>query len=75
MKLRNLLEDVNDVNQQAPKKKLSEIMINFKSIIERYEKDGEIHKDDQSKMETLKDMITHMVKEEDRRSEWVWKIR
>jgi hypothetical protein len=69
MKLRNLLEDVNDVNQQAPKKKLSEIMINFKSIIERYEKDGEIHKDDQSKMETLKDMITHMVKEEDRRSE------
>ena len=39
------------------------------SIIERYEINGEVHKDDQSKMETLKDMISHMIKQEDRRNE------
>ncbi len=65
MKLRNLLES-EEITQ---KKKLSEIMKNFKSIIERYEINGEVHKDDQSKMETLKDMISHMIKEEARRNE------
>lgn len=65
MKLRNLLES----EEITKKKKLSEIMKNFKSIIERYEINGQVHKDDQSKMETLKDMISHMIKQEDKRNE------
>jgi len=65
MNLRDLIES-EEITQ---KKKLSEIMKNFKSIIERYEINGEVHKDDQSKMETLKDMISHMIKQEDKRNE------
>lgn len=65
MTLRSLLES-EDITK---KKKLSEIMKNFKSIIERYEINGEVHKDDQSKMETLKDMISHMIKVEENRNE------
>ena len=42
---------------------------NFKAIIERYEINGQVHKADQSKMETLKDMISHMIKQEDKRNE------
>ena len=67
MKLKYFLES-EDTNN-PPKQKLSEIMKDFKSVIERYERDGEIHRDDRAKIETLKDMISHMVKVQQRREE------
>ena len=67
MKIGDLLKEVGESKQPIQKKKLTEIMKNFKDVIERYERDGMIHKNDRDKIETLKDMVTHLVKEEDKR--------
>jgi len=35
-------------------------------VIERFEKSGEIHKDDKDRVETFKDFIQNMVKDDER---------
>jgi len=73
MKVRELLENLENeksgVKTPINKQTLSDVMKNFHSVIERYEESGKIHKDDITQMETLKDMIKHMIKMDDRRNE------
>ena len=70
MKLRNLLEEADEgINTKQQEVSLATKMKEFYGVIARYERDGKIHKDDKQKIETLKDFITDMVKQEARRNE------
>jgi len=67
MTLINLIEDIQELKEP---KKISLVgkMKEFYGVIARYERDGEIHRDDRAKIETLKDFIQDMVKQDDRRN-------
>jgi len=69
MKLRNLLVETDEEMKVKKEVSLATKMKEFYGVIARYERDGKIHKDDKQKIETLKDFITDMVKQEARRNE------
>ena len=65
MKVRNLLEEIEELKSSLPKDKKAHLRDKLKgmwSVIERFEKNGEIHKDDRAKIETFKDFIRDFVK-------------
>ena len=70
MILRDLLEEENTeelTNTPKDKKvKLRNKLKNMWDVIERFEKSGEIHKDDKDRVETFKDFIQNMVKDDER---------
>lgn len=69
MKLKNLLQESDVTNQKLPKDKKEKLRNKLKdmwSVIEHFEKTGEIHKDDKAKIETFKDFIQDMVKDNER---------
>ena len=70
MILRDLLEEENTeelINTPKDKKvKLRNKLKNMWDVIERFEKSGEIHKDDKDRVETFKDFIQNMVKDDER---------
>lgn len=63
------LKDFITENDEKKEVSLTVKMKQFYSVIDRYERDGKIHKDDKAKIETLKDFITDMVKQSNRRNE------
>jgi len=67
MRLRNLLVETDEKETVPKKVSLATKMKEFYGVIARYERDGKIHKDDKAKIDTLKDFITDMVKQDDRR--------
>lgn len=70
MRLRHLLEEENTeelTNTPTDKKiKLRKKLKDMWDVIERFEKSGEIHKDDKDRVETFKDFIQSMVKNDGR---------
>lgn len=69
MKVKDLMRESEISNEKLPqdkKKKLRNKLKDIWSVIEHFEKTGEIHKDDQAKMETFKDFIKDMVKDDER---------
>lgn len=70
MILRDLLEEENTeelTNTPKDKKvKLRNKLKDMWNVIERFEKSGEIHKDDKDRVETFKDFIQNMVKDDER---------
>ena len=70
MILRDLLEEKNTeelTNTPKDKKvKLRNKLKDMWNVIERFEKSGEIHKDDKDRVETFKDFIQNMVKDDER---------
>lgn len=70
MRLRHLLEEDNIeelTNTPTDKKiKLRKKLKDMWDVIERFEKSGEIHKDDKDRVETFKDFIQSMVKNDGR---------
>ena len=69
MRLRNLLVESEEAVKVKKEVSLAVKMKEFYGVIERYERDGTVHKDDRQKVETLKDFITDMVKQADRRTD------
>ena len=69
MKLRNLLVETDEEKQGQIEVSLSVKMKQFYSVLIRYELAKKIHPDDKAKIETLKDFITDMVKQSERRNE------
>lgn len=67
MKLRNLLAEADEKMNTQQEVSLTTKMKEFYGCIARYERDGKIHKNDKQKVETLKDFITDMVKQDSRR--------
>ena len=69
MKLRDFLTE-NDEQMKVKKEvSLAVKMKEFYGVIARYERDGKVHRDDKSKIDTLKDFIQDMVKQDDRRED------
>jgi len=70
MRLRDLLEEENiEELTNTPKDKKVKLRNKLKDmwdVIERFEKKGEIHKDDKDRVETFKDFIQNMVKDDER---------
>ena len=69
MKVKDLMRESEVSNEKFPqdkKKKLRNKLKDIWSVIEHFEKTGEIHKDDQPKIETFKDFIKDMVKDDER---------
>ncbi len=65
MRVRNLMEEIEEVKSSLPKDKKTHLRDKLKgmwSVIERFEKNDEIHKDDRAKVETFKDFIRDFVK-------------
>ena len=69
MKLRNLLVETDEEMKGQTEVSLAVKMKQFYSVIARYERDGKIHREDKQKIETLKDFITDMLKQTDRRND------
>ena len=69
MRLRNLLVETDEEMKGQTEVSLAVKMKQFYSVIIRYERDGKVHRDDKQKIETLKDFITAMVKQADRRTD------
>lgn len=69
MRVKDLLKE-SDLSDQQPKDKKDKLRNELKkiwSVIERFEKTGEIHRDDKPKMDTFKDFIKDMVKDDENR--------
>ena len=68
MKVRDLCEEVeNKEDTTFPKDKKVKLRNKLKDmwdIIDRYEKSGDIHKDDKQRVDTFKDFISDMVKDD-----------
>ena len=72
MKLRNLLEDLEEVNTQPKgkiKDKLHAKLKDLFSVIEHYENSGEIRKSDVDKIDTFKKYVKHFIDEEDKKND------
>jgi len=69
MKVRDLIEEIEEVENQQPKGKIKDkLHMKLKdlfSVIEHYEKSGEIRKEDTDKIDTFKKYVQHFIKEED----------
>jgi len=69
MRVKDLLKE-SDLSDQQPKDKKDKLRNELKkiwSVIERFEKTGGIHRDDKPKMDTFKDFIKDMVKDDENR--------
>lgn len=69
MKVKDLLIESESSNEKLPQDKKAKLRNKLKdiwSVIEHFEKTGEIHKDDQAKVETFKDFIEEILKEKPR---------
>ena len=73
MKVSDLNKGVKDLKNQQPlsdknKKKLRDTLSQMFDMIERFEKNGKVDgKSDKDKIDMLKDVISDMVKDEDRK--------
>lgn len=68
MRVRDLMVEVEE-NSKLPidkKDKLRNKMKDMFDVIERFEKNGEIHKDDEKKVETFRDFIKDFIESGDR---------
>lgn len=73
MKLRNLLEDLEEVENEQPKGKIKDKLHaklkDLFSVIEHYENSGEIRKSDVDKIDTFKKYVKHFIDEEDKKND------
>jgi len=69
MRLRNLLVETDEEMKGQTEVSLAVKMKQFYSVIIKYELEKKIHPDDKAKIETLKDFLTAMVKQSERRNE------
>lgn len=70
MKLQEINQPVENLLEMRDNKiSLVDKMKEFYSVIEYYEKKGFIHKDDRLKIDTFKDFILDMVKQDEKRKE------
>ena len=68
MRVKDLIRE-GDVSNKLPKDTKQQLRNKLKSVfdvIENFEKNGEIHRDDKDRIETFKDFISDMVEEKDR---------
>jgi len=68
MRVKDLIRE-SDVRNQLPKNTKQQLRNKLKGlfdVIENFEKNGEIHRDDKDRIETFKDFISDMVEEKDR---------
>lgn len=68
MKLRNLLETVDDIKEKNDGNLRDKIQLKMKdlySVIQHFEDSGEIRKEDTEKIDTFKKFIQHFIKEEE----------
>jgi len=73
MKVRDLIEDIEEVSNPQPKGKIKD-KLHMKlrdlfSVIQHYEESGEIRKEDTDKIDTFKKYVQHFIKEEDRKND------
>jgi hypothetical protein len=67
MRLRNLFVESDEEMKVKKEVSLAVKMKQFYSVIIKYELEKKIHPDDKAKIETLKDFLTAMVKQSERR--------
>lgn len=66
--LNNEIENAKKLPETSTRKpSLADKLKELNGVISRYEQDGVIHKEDKEKVETLKDFITDLVKQDDKR--------
>ena len=68
MRVKDLIRE-GDVSNKLPKNTKQQLRNKLKGlfdVIENFEKNGEIHRDDKDRIETFKDFISDMVKEGER---------
>lgn len=70
MKVKDLMRESEVSNEKFPQDKRVKLRNKLKDIwqvIDHFEKAGEIHRDDKQKIETFKDFIRDMVKDNENR--------
>ena len=73
MKVRDLCEEIEEVENPQPKGKIKD-KLHMKlrdlfSVIEHYEESGELRDSDADKIDTFKKYVQHFIKEEDRKND------
>jgi len=73
MKVRDLIEEIEEMSNPKPKGKIKDKLHaklkDLFSVIEHYEDSGELRDSDADKIDTFKKYVQHFIKEEDRKND------